>query len=167
MAYTNNVTLLDTEGGASITADITARVWMVWGVVGTGSGTGNQQSDEGLSMGAVVKDLSAPLLISFPGMTNFAYASRGVGLSVQDTVRVPNNTGWLFRSGEFDDLPTEPIEIITATKTFPSAEVATMLPAMPFTADAGTTTVITAMTTTLAAGGIDFVATGTTHATGV
>jgi hypothetical protein len=42
-----------------------------------------------------------------------------------------------------------------------------MLPAMPFTADAGTTTVITAMTTTLAAGGIDFVATGTTHATGV
>jgi hypothetical protein len=38
---------------------------------------------------------------------------------------------------------------------------------MPFTADAGTSTVINTMMITLAAGGIDFVATGTTHATGV
>jgi len=167
MAYTNNVTLLATEGGPSMYADITARVWMLWHVLGTGSGTGNQQSEEGTSIGAVNKGLSAPLQISFPGMTNFANVSRMVGLSIQDTNRVPNDTGWLFRSGAFDDLPVEPIEIITASKTFPSAEVATMLPPMPFTADVGTTTVITAMTTTLAAGGIDFIATGTTHATGV
>ncbi|HEV8603925.1 MAG TPA: CFI-box-CTERM domain-containing protein [Tepidisphaeraceae bacterium] len=174
MAYTNNVTLLDTEGGSSSDADITSRVWMLWFVVGTGTGTGNLQSQEGLSMGLVKKDLSAPLQISFPGNTNFAYASRSVGLSVQDTNRVANDMGWLFRSDQFpDDLPAAPIEIITASRTFPSAEVATMLPALPITVDAGTTTVITFMTTSLASattlvpGGIDFAATGTTHATGV
>ena len=129
MAYTNNVTLLDTEGGASISADITARIWMIWFVTGTGTGTGNQQQEEGLSQGLVKKDLSAPLQISFPGPTNFAYALKGVGLSVQDTNRVTNETGWLFRSGEFsDDLPAEPIEIITGSRRFTKTEVDDMLP---------------------------------------
>jgi hypothetical protein len=141
---------------------------MSWVVAGTGPGTGNQQSEEGVSAGLVKKDLSAPLTISFLGMTNFTSVSRGVGLSVQDTVRVPNDTGWLFRSGEFPaNLPADPIEIITASQSFPSAEVATWLPAVPFTADAGSSTVITSMSSTLSAGGVDFVATGTTHATGV
>ena len=168
MPYTTNLTLLDTEGGPSITADVTARVWMVWFVAGTGAGTGNQQQEQGLSTGPVKKDLSASLQISFPGSTNFADASRDVALSIQDSNRVANDTGWLFRSGGFPaDLPLEPIEIITASRTFPSTEVATMLPPLPFTVDAGTTTVITAMTTTLASGGIDFVATGTTRATGI
>ena len=168
MAYTNNVTLLDTEGGASSTADISARVWMTHQVFGTGSGSGNQQLEQGLSQGLVKKDLSAPLQISFPGLTNFAYGSKGVGLTVQDTVRVVNETGWLFRSGQFPgDLPAEPIEIVTGSRKFPSSEVATMLPALPFTVQASSMTLITAMTTTLVTGGIDFVATGTTRATGV
>jgi hypothetical protein len=168
MAYTTNVTLLDTEGGASNTLDVTARIWMIWFTSGTGSGSGNQQQEEGVSQGLVNKGLSSPLRISFPGPTNFAYALKGVGLSIQDTNRIGSDTGWLFRSGEFsDDLPADQIEIVTGSRIIPSTEVPAMLPALPFTADPGTTTVITGMTTRLAAGGIDFVATGTTRATGV
>ncbi len=167
MAYSTNVTLLDTEGGATTTADVTARVWMSWSVLGTGTGTGNMQSDEGSSMGLVMKDLSAPLLVDFPGPTNFAYASRSVAISVQDTVRVPNDTGWLFRSGAFpDDPPAEAIEIVTATRRFTSTELMAMLPALPFTADAGTTTIVTAVTLTFVNDAIDLSATGTTMATG-
>ena len=167
MAYSTNITLLDTEGGASTTADVTARVWMSWSVLGTGTGTGNLQQEEGSAMGLVKKDLSAPLLVNFPGPTNFAYASRSVALSVQDTNRVANDTGWLFRSGAFpDDLPAEPIEIVTATRRFTSTEVSAMLPALPFTADPGTTTIITAVTLTFINDAIDIAATGTTMATG-
>ncbi|HKP69077.1 MAG TPA: CFI-box-CTERM domain-containing protein, partial [Pyrinomonadaceae bacterium] len=167
MPYSTNVTLLDTEGGASTTADVTARVWMSWSVVGTGTGSGNMQQEQGSTMGLVKKDLSAPLLVDFPGPTNFAYASRSVALSVQDTPRVANDTGWLFRSGAFpDDLPAEAVEIVTATRRFTNAELTAMLPPLPITADPGTTTIITAVTLTLVNDAIDIAATGTTMATG-
>jgi hypothetical protein len=166
MAYTTNVTLLDSEGGPT-TADITARVWMLWSVLGTGTGTGNMQSEEGSAMGLVMKDQSAPLQVNFPGNTNFAYANRSVGFSVQDTPRVANDTGWLFRSGDFpDDLPAESVEIVTATRSFTSTEVAAMIGTPPFTIDPGTTTIVTALTVTFALNAVDFMATGTTMATG-
>src|SRR6187399_1679880 len=107
MSYATTVTLLDTEGGGLV-LPVSARVWMTWSVLGSGSGTGNQQSEEGRFDGSVRRDLSAPLDVSFPGNANFAYASRGVAFSVQDTNRVGNDTGWLFRSGELPgDLPAD------------------------------------------------------------
>ena len=167
MAYTTSVSVFDTEGGTSSTLDITARIWMLWFVAGAGSGTGNQQMEQGLAQGLVGKDLSSPLAASFPGTTNFSGASRSVGISVQDSNRVANDTGWLFRSGEFPaDLPAAMIEIVTASRTFTSAELAGMLPALPITADAGTTTLITAVTMTPVGDGLDLVVTGSTMATG-
>lgn len=163
MAYSTTLTVLDTEGGGSNLLPVTARVWMTWAVAGT-----NHQDERGTFAGDVARDQSAALQINFPGDANFAYASRGAALSVQDTPRVANDTGWLFRSGEYaQDLPAEAIEIVTATRTFNNAEVAAMIPPLPFTADVGTATVVIALTPTLTAAGIAFTATGTTRATGV
>jgi hypothetical protein len=125
------------------------------------------QAEAGLFEGDVRRDLSAPLAVSFPGPTNFSQNGRTVAFSVQDTFRVVNDTGWLFRSGEFpDDLPAEPVEIVTAKKLINDADVAGALPALPFTVDASTGTVLTAITATIGAGGIDVVASGTTNAVG-
>lgn len=166
MPYSTTVTLLDIEGGP-LNLNATATVWMLWTTVGGPAAVNNKQ-DEGASQVMLKKDLTSPATISFPGPADFSYASRGVGLSIQDTNRLGAGDGWLFRSGEFPTtLPADTIEIVTGNTTILPADVPGMLPTVPFTADAGTTTVVTALTATLAQGGIDFVATGTTRATGV
>ena len=166
MAYSTTVTLLDTEGGALL-LDATATVWMLWTTVGGSAAVHNKQ-DEGTSQVMLNKDLTLPQTITFPGPTDFSYANRFVGLSLQDTNRLGAGDGWLFRSGEFQTtLPGGAIEIVTGNTTILPAALPGMLPTVPFTADAGTTTVVTALTATLAQGGIDFVATGSTRATGV
>ena len=173
MPYATTVTVFDTEGGTSPTVDITARVWMLWYVAGTGTGTGNMHLEQGLAQGLSRKDGSTELPMSFPGPTDFSSASRSIGISIQDTNRVANNTGWLFRSGEFPTtlpapFPTAPtgIEVVTASRSFTSADLAGMLPALPITVDAGTTTIIMGVTITPATDGLDLVVTGSTMATG-
>jgi hypothetical protein len=166
MPYTNSVTFLDTEGGQSVTTEVTARLWMLWTVIGSGSGTGNQQSDEGSMDGTISKGGSVPLQISFSRDADFSYASRFVGISIQDKNLVSEDKGWLFRSGSFSGpLTTEPIDIISAKKEITDAELQTMLPPLPIVID--TSTSITGLTAMLAQGGIDIVATGTTTKTGV
>jgi hypothetical protein len=165
MSYSNSAILLDLEGG-SLTSDATARLWMVWKVIGFGSGIGDQQSEEESMDGTIKHDDSTPMPINFNKNADFSYASRSVGLSIQEKALVGNNIGWLFRSSGFSmSLPTQPIEIVIGKQVITSSEFTSMLPATPFTADANT--IITAFTASLAQGGIHFTATGTTKKTGV
>lgn len=166
MPYTNSVTFLDTEGGQTLTTEVTARLWMLWSVIGTGTGTGNQQSDEGSFDGALNKGGSVPLQITFNRDADFSSVSRFVGISIQDKNLVGQDKGWLFRSGAFSGpLTTEPIDIIGAKKEITDAELQAMLPPLPIAADPDTS--ITGLTAMLVQGGIDITATGTTTKTGV
>jgi len=166
--YSTSVTYLETVGEQPIPK--TARLWMVWSVVGGPPGTGNMQSEEE-TFEFDLQSGQAPVAINFNKDADYTYASRSVGLSIQDTNRVAQDRGWLFRSGRFETLPTDPIEIINANVDITASDVPGMLPATPITVDAQTS--ITSLTATLAAstagapGGIDFVATGTTSKTGV
>lgn len=166
MPYANSVTFLDTEGGQNITTEVTARLWMLWTVIGSGTGTGNQQSDEGSMDGTINKGGSVPMQINFNRDADFSYASRSVGISIQDKNLVSADKGWLFRSGAFTGaLSTEPIDIISAKKEITDAEFQAMLPPLPMAVDPSTS--ITGLTAMLAQGGIDITATGTTTKTGV
>lgn len=79
MPYSTTVTLLDTEGGA-LPLDATATVWMLWTTAGGSAAVLNKQ-DEGTSQVMLIKDLTSPQTITFPGPTDFSYANRFVGLS--------------------------------------------------------------------------------------
>jgi hypothetical protein len=163
--YTTTVTALDTEGGESVTIPVTARLWMLWTVVGTGSGPEHLQDEQGSQELQMSISLGNPATIAFQKDANFSSVSRMAGLSVQDTNRVGQNMGWLFRSGPFlENVSTDPIEIVAGRIDVPAADLPSMLPPIPMTIDAGTT--LTALTATLAQGGIDFSATGTTTKTG-
>jgi hypothetical protein len=159
MSYSNTVAVLDMEGG-TLTMPVTARLWMVMA---------DSQQEEGSTDITVKRDDTSPVSFSFTHDGSFANVSRSVGLSVQDTGRVASDTGWLFRSGIYNtDLPTTPIEVVTADRTILPAELSSMLPAVPFTVDPSTTA--TAITATIAPastspprpGGVDLVITGTT-----
>jgi hypothetical protein len=163
MSYTNSVTFLDTDGG---NGEITVRVWMLWTVIGSGSGTGNQQQETDLMDGTINTGGSVPMPINFIRDADFSYASRSVGISIQDKNMVSHDRGWLFRSGAFPGaLTTEPIDIISGKKEILDVEFQAMLPVLPITIDSSTS--ITGLTATLVQGGIDIIATGTTTKTGV
>ena len=167
MPYTTTVTALDTEGGPA-TIPVTARLWMLWHVLDTGAGgaTGNMQDERESQELQLPISLTNPATISFNQDANFTSVSRMVGLSIQDTNRVANDTGWLFRSGLFaDSLPTDPIEIVASRIDVLAADLPSMLPAVPMAIDSQTS--LTGLTATLAQDGIDFSATGTTTKTGV
>src|SRR5262249_38629805 len=128
MPYTNTVSLISMEGGAW--PPVTARLWMMWDVLGSGSGTGPMQQDEGSD--AVTS--AATFTFSFAKDADFSYASRDVGLTLQDTPRVPDGGGWWFRSGRLPGaLPATPLEVVLLspllldrTTDFPAA-----LPPLP------------------------------------
>jgi hypothetical protein len=171
MPYTNTVTLLDTEGGEALDADVTARLWMLWFVHGTGTGTGNLQDERESQNLKVRKDLSAPATISFNQDADFSSSSRLAGISLQDTNRVAQDVGWLFRSGaSVAAVSTEPIEIVTGRVDITSADLPGLLPSLPISIDSDTN--ITAVSLSLAASGggrpagVDFTATGATTKTG-
>lgn len=161
MAYSTSVTVIVVPGGAW--PQVTARLWMLWSVVGSGSGTGPQQSD----LESVTQQLSTGTFqIAFNGGPDNSVYSRSIGLSLQDPGLVATDRGWWFRSGSFDTLPAESIEIVIGSPTvIPAADLPTLLPSPPFAVDSDTT--VTSITASLAAGGIDFTATGTTSKTGV
>ena len=161
MPYSNTVTLLSIEGGTF--PQVTARLWMLWTVVGTGTGSGPRQSEQE----SVTLQSSGTFTLSFNlGPSNSA-VSRGIGLSLQDPNQVSSDAGWWFRSGRFEDaLSTEPIEIVLAApQEILASDLPSLLPSPPFSVDADTD--VTEFTATLAQGGIDFTATGTTRKTGV
>ena len=169
MPYTATVTCLDTEGGASLTIPVTARLWMLWTVVGGGSGPEHRQDEQESQNLQLPIAFGDPVTISFQRTADFSNVSRSAGISIQDTNRVPIDEGWLFRSGEFPAaVPERPLEIIAGRIEIPAADLPGLLPAAPITVDPETT--ITDFTATLAdgpPGGIDFSATGTTRKTGV
>jgi hypothetical protein len=161
MPYSTTVEVLNLEGGSFPSA--TSKIWMLWSVLGTGTGSGQQQSEEG---DITVQLTTSQFSISFTRGPDFTYASRQIGLSIQDTNRVADDTGWWFRSGSLETLPNETIEVVLANPVdITQAEVDAALPAMPMTVDANTT--ITSATAMLAADGfIDLVANGTTTSAG-
>jgi hypothetical protein len=128
MPYSNTVTLVPMEGGAW--PPVTARLWMLWSVVGTGSGTGPVQSEEGTDGFNSAQSFS----FSFARDADFSYASRDAGLSLQDTPRITDDSGWWFRSGRFPGpLPAAPLEVVllsplTLTRT---TDFAAALPPLP------------------------------------
>jgi hypothetical protein len=71
MSYTNSVTFLDTDGG---NGEITVRVWMLWTVIGSGSGTGNQQQETDLMDGTINTGGSVPMPINFIRDADFSSA---------------------------------------------------------------------------------------------
>lgn len=127
MSYSNSVTLTSLEGGAW--PPVTARLWMLWTVVGTGQGSGPQQLEQGSD--SLASAGSFPF--SFPLGPDFSNASKGIGVSLQDTPRVANDTGWWFRSGRFDGpLPTGPIEVVLLAPTeLTRTDFAAALPTIP------------------------------------
>jgi hypothetical protein len=157
MPYSNAVTFWNTEGGQSPTSPVSARLWQIWSTVGPGGGW-NQQ-EEGRDDIQVDAAGQTPQTFSFALGPDFQSVSREIGLSIQDTPQVANDRGWLFRSGMWDTLPTDPIEVVAARTLINQTDLDSMLPAVPLTVDASTT--ITAITAMIASGGIDFTATGT------
>lgn len=127
MSYSNSVTLTSLEGGAW--SPVTARLWMLWTVVGTGQGSGPQQLEQGSD--SLASTGSFPF--SFPLGPDFSNVSKGIGVSLQDTPRVANDTGWWFRSGRFDGpLPVGPIEVVLlAPLGLTRADFAAALPTIP------------------------------------
>jgi len=57
----------------------------------------------------------------------------GIGVSLQDTPRIANDSGWWFRSGQLSGaLPTDPIEVVLlAPVGLTRADFAAALPALP------------------------------------
>lgn len=173
VSYSTSVTFLDTAGGSSITTSVTARLWMLWTEVG-GSQAVHRKQEEGTTTVDVNKGGSSASTVEFNRDGSFSELSRSVGLSIQDTSRVATDTGWLFRSGRYENLPTDPIEVIGALVSIPAADLSSLMPTPPFSVDSSTT--ITSLSASYGAGtsgpppvpgGIDFSATGTTTKTGV
>ena len=134
MPYSNTVNLLSIEGGTW--PQVTARLWMLWTVVGTGTGTGRQQMEQGSD----TVQSAGTFTFSFPLGPDFLSSSRSVGLSLQDPGRVASDDGWWFRSGSFDTLPTDPIEVVLAAAvTRTPADLTAALPPLPLTVSASTT----------------------------
>jgi hypothetical protein len=179
MAYSNSVTLLDTEGGP-LTTKVVARLWRLYS-----SSFGMHDMDENVDFAPspppypwgpgldVRLDQTQPAAFSFGDPTSFA--NHPVGLSLQDQGLVlwqgptppPNEHGWLFRSGAFTTLPsTSPIDLIAAIDEIHPADIASFLAATPLTVDSDTS--LTSLTGVLAdpaaplGGGIDITLTGTT-----
>jgi hypothetical protein len=134
MPYSNTVNLISIEGGSW--PQVTARLWMLWSVVGTGTGTGRQQMEQGSD----TVQSAGTFTFSFPLGPDFLSVSRSVGLSLQDAGRVAADDGWWFRSGGFDTLPTGPIEVVLAgAVTRTPADLTAALPPLPLTVSAATT----------------------------
>jgi hypothetical protein len=134
MPYSNTVNLLSIEGGTW--PQVTARLWMLWSVVGTGTGTGRQQMEQGSD----TVQSAGTFTFSFPLGPDFLSVSRSVGVSLQDAGRVASDDGWWFRSGSFDTLPTGPIEVVLAgAVTRTPADLTAALPPLPMTVSAATT----------------------------
>lgn len=157
MPYANSATLISIEGGSF--PQVTAKLWMLWTVVGSGSGTGRQQMD----MESVALQSGATFSFSFnQGPSNEA-VSRGIGLSLQDTGLASRDMGWWFRSGRFEGpLPTEPIEIVLSSPVaLTPADLTASMPTVPFNVSGATT--ITSLSVTPADDGtIAVAAAGTT-----
>jgi hypothetical protein len=157
MPYSNATTLWNTDGGDP-TSPVSARLWQIWSTVG-GPGAGWNQQEEGRDDIQVDASGQTPQTFSFALGPDFQSVSRSIGLSIQDTPGVASDRGWLFRSGSFDTLPTEQIEVVAARTLINQTDLDAMLPAVPMVVDTSTT--ITAITAMIASGGIDFTATGT------
>jgi len=172
MPYANSVTLLDMQGGPAAGTPVSARWWILWTTVGD-DGLVDQQLEEGSAQFLLSTGDSPAVQFSFPVTTDLG-APYEYGLSLQDTDRVAQDIGWLFRSGRVPDptvMPTDPIEVVADELTFADSDIRNMFPPMPFSAQAGITlTSITGMLGTASGntpGGFDFAATGTTTITGV
>jgi hypothetical protein len=157
MSYTNNVNLVLLGEGEW--PQVSARLWMLTHPIGDG----NQQMELEITTVQATSDFA----ISFNRGPDPIDRSHAIGLSLQRTTGVGHDSGWLFRSGRFDEpLPTDPIEVVVgAHYEITGDDVPSLFPSLPFTVDSDT--VITQFTAELVHGGIDLTLTGTTKQTGV
>jgi hypothetical protein len=142
---------------------VIAKLWMLWTAHGTGPGSGNQQ----LEQDSISVQSAGNFSLSFNLGPSNSSVSKGIGLTIQDANLVPSDTGWWFRSHfNFDEsLPSDPIEVVLAAPVvITAAELPGILPPPPFQIDSDTN--VTGLTASLAQGGIDFTAIGTTRKTG-
>jgi hypothetical protein len=161
--YANTLTLIETEGGGAATLDATARIWMIW----TDTAGDRQQEEGSVDFTAAIGSASS---FSFPGPASFASVSRDVGLSIQATTGVSDDTGWLFRSGRSPTtLLTPPIEVVGGALTVPQSDIdariaASVSPTDPMKVDDKTS--ISTVAATLGSGVLDLSASGGTSMTG-
>jgi hypothetical protein len=122
MSYTNTVTLTSLEGGAW--PPVTARLWML---VTLPPPLGTDQIERGTD------SVTASNSFTFSFALGPSFSGAGIGVSLQDTPRVANDSGWWFRSGEFSGaLPTERIDVVLlAPVGLTRADFAAALPALP------------------------------------
>jgi hypothetical protein len=102
MPYSCPVSLLVIEGGTL--PDLTGTIWELWDFLGTGTGSGPQQSRRE----DVVVSSTGPINLTFTHGPDNRDLGRKIGLSLQETPGVAGSTGWLFRSGQLDTLPVPP-----------------------------------------------------------
>lgn len=135
MAYSTTVDIVNLEGGNY--PSLTARLWMLWTVIGSGSNAGpQQQPQEDLT----IQTTSDKTILSFNQGPDNSYALRQIGLSIQDSNRVDSETGWWFRSGRMETLPQEPIEVVLVNGVqMTQSEIDAALPPMPLQVDSATT----------------------------
>ena len=131
MSYSNTATLINMPGGAW--PPVTARLWQLWTVLGTGSGTSSGTGPQAMEQGTNSPTSAGTFSFTFPLGPSFSSVSRGIGVSLQDTARVGNNSGWWFRSGRFEtDLPSGPIEVVLLPAIdLTRADFAAALPRIP------------------------------------
>jgi hypothetical protein len=116
--YETTISALDLSGGVP---DVRITAGYFWSVAG-----------EQRTMDEVTLDVTPNDFLSATTPVTFGYggslapppaAHWNVGLWIQEIPRIPNGTGWLFRSGGFQtEPPPEPIEVILAPEELLSAD---------------------------------------------
>lgn len=158
MPYSTTISALDLSGGVP---DVRITVGYTWTEVG--GPTSVEQRQDGVTL-----DLSPNQFLS-QTPTTFSYAgsfappprpSWFIALWIQEIPRIPNDSGWLFRSGRFEtEPPALPIEVILAPEQLiGNAELLTAIGPLPMTSNS---TTITSLTLTIAGADIAITAVGT------
>jgi hypothetical protein len=165
MPYSTTISALDLSPGVG---DVRVTAGYAWIEVGGPHGAVEKKQDE------VTLDIASLQFLSQSNPTTFSYAGNlapqpkpdwYIALWIQEIARMPQDWGWLFRSGRFTtEPPSDPIEVILAPEQLiGDTELAGAI-STPMTS--GTTT-IASVSTMVSGIDIDFSATGTdTHIPG-
>lgn len=160
MPYSTTISALDLSGGVP---DVRVSAGYTWTEVGGPSAVERKQE-------SVTLDIPSNQFLSQTTPTVFSYGGNlapppsqawFIALWIQEIPRIPNDSGWLFRSSRFEtEPPAEPIEVILAPESLiGNAELSTALgSSLPMTKNS---TTINSLTLTVAGKDIAITAVGT------
>jgi len=159
MPYSTTISALDLSGGVP---DVRVSAGYTWTEVGGPSAVERKQE-------SVTLDIPSNQFLSQTTPTVFSYGGNlapppslawFIALWIQEIPRIPNDSGWLFRSGRFEtEPPAEPIEVILAPEQLiGNAELLNAVGSLPTTSSS---TTITSLTLTVAGDDIAITAVGT------